>query len=203
MKIIFLTILVICSFLKASEQQLYSYKLFNNQFQAVFPDEPQKKSVANVLTKEEFISKIPPEYQNQLSNKKLNEIYENVMESSYAYIYLDTKNKISYVASSGLSNTSHENYQWDGIKADIDKVIKDSASAEGMKIVKFDSKLFKKSDKYIAHYSYFHSVEGTVMYHDVKQIYFKDKMFRWSVGSPNPNNNQIFDTYQQYVDVLQ
>lgn len=203
MKIIFLTILAICSLLEASEQQLYSYKLFNNQFQAVFPAEPQKKSVANVLTKEEFISKIPPEYRNQLSNKKLNEIYENVMESSYAYIYLDTSNKISYVAGSGLSNTSHENYQWNGIKEYFDTLIRDSASAGGMKIVKFDSKLFKKSDKYIAHYSYFHSVEGTVMYHDVKQIYFKDKMFRWSVGSPNPNNNQIFDTYQQYVDVYQ
>lgn len=186
-----------------SAQGLYTYKLFNNKFQAMFPAEPTRYSSGNVMSKEEFIRSLPTEYKNQLTNQQLEQIYQTAIESSYYYMYLDRPNAVTYTCSTAFSGLTHQNYIWQGMKALLDKSIADTLkSVNNPRVFKFNSTLDKKNDKYIAIYSYSFDQDGITMYQNVKQIYYKDKMYRWSIGSPNNTGKMIFEKNQKYADLL-
>lgn len=187
-------------------QDFYSYKLFDNKFQAIYPGEPSIQNIPKEVLNPETIKKsIPYEYRKELTQKKIDEIVSYTimkLRSSQPYIYVDKINQISYSSQSMPSQLEHKNYIWHGIKNTLDDLIKKGLKADNRKIIDFSSSLYKKTNTYIAIYTSTYIMEGQKVYSSTKHIYYKDKIYKWTLGYVNKNNKSIFDNYRKYCKAI-
>lgn len=185
----------------------YIYKLFDNKFQAVFPNSPSIQEIPKeLLNRNNILKSLPPEYVKELTQKQIDKVLNDtieIMRSSQPLIYADMVNKRSYTAQSMPSGLEHENYIWSGIKNMLDKQIKDVVKTDNRTLINFSSTLDKDNDVYIAIHSNSYYLEGQKVYSSTKQIYYKDRSYKWSVSYVDKNDQNIFDEYQHNVKVLQ
>lgn len=187
-------------------QDFYSYKLFNNKFQAVFPGEPSVQHIPKEALNPKVIeNSLPYEYRKKLTKKEIKKIVSDAIitiKKSQPYIYTDKTNQLSFTSQSVPSNVEHKNYIWSGIKKTLDGIVKQGLRANGMKLINFSSTIDKKKDTYIAIYTSSFFIEGQKMYSSTKHIYYKDKIYKWTVGYVNLNDKYIFDNYKSNCKVI-
>ncbi len=190
----------------AYAQEFYTYKLFDNKFQAVFPGNPSIQEIPKELLDPIAIEKsLPYEYKKELSESQIKKIVlETIkqMKASEPYIYIDNINKISFTSQSLSSNLEHKNYIWDGIQKQIDEILKSTLKADNRKLIDFSSTLDKKNNTYIALYTSYYLLDGQKVYSSTKQIYFKDKIYKWSVSYIDAANRIIFDKYKENCQII-
>lgn len=188
------------------QNNYYIYKLFDNKFQAIFPDKPSLQQIPKELLNPKFLLKrLPYEYTNKLSKKQLDKVVANAIlqvKNNQPYIFSDTINQISYTSQTMPSNLEHENYLWSGMKDMIDKQIKDILKADNRTTINFSSKLDKYNDTYIAVYTSNYFQDGEKVYSSTKHIYYKDNIYKWTISYVNQSNKNIFDEYQHNVKVI-
>lgn len=96
----FILLLSISSGLYA--QDFYTYKLFTNEFQAVFPGEPSMQQIPReVLDPKVIESSIPYEYRKNLTKKQIKKIVSNItirLKSSQIFTYTDKTTKLSFIS---------------------------------------------------------------------------------------------------------
>lgn|GEM_PF-1321276 len=184
----------------------YIYKLFDNKFQAIFPDSPSIQAIPKeLINPTTILNSIPYKHRKDLSQKQIDKILKNTiseMKNMQPYIYTDTTNQISYTSQMMPSKLEHKNYIWSGIKNTIDNLIKEPVIADNRTIVEFTSTLDKYNDTYTAIYTLIFFMDGQKVYATTKQIYYKDKSYKWTVSYVNKEDKSIFDDYQHNVKVL-
>jgi len=189
-----------------SETNYYLYELFDNKFQVVFPGAPSIQEIPEELLNRNYILKsLPYEYTKELTQKQIDDILDNTIEkmkNSQPYIFTDTKNQMSFTSQSMPSGLEHKNYLWSGMKNTLDKQIKDILKTDGRTIIDFTSSLDKYIDTYIAIYTNSYYLEGQKIYSTTKHIFYKDKVYKWSVSYVNKEDKTIFDEYQHNVKIL-
>ena len=187
-------------------QDFYTYKLFNNEFQAVFPGQPSVQEIPEELLDSKAIeNSLPYEYRKELTQKQINKIVSDTMNQfkmSQPYIYTDMNNQLSFTAQTMPSQVEHKNYIWSGIKNLLDDLVKKGLKANKANIINFSSSLDKNKDTYIAIYTYSYYIEGQKVYSSTKHIYYKDKIYKWTVGYVNKANKSIFDNYKKHSKVI-
>ena len=187
-------------------QDFYTYKLFNNKFQAIFPGEPTIQKIPKELLDSKAIeNSLPYEYRKELTQKQINKIVSDTMNQfkmSQPYIYTDMNNQLSFTAQTMPSQVEHKNYIWSGIKNLLDDLVKKGLKANKANIINFSSSLDKNKDTYIAIYTYSYYIEGQKVYSSTKHIYYKDKIYKWTVGYVNKANKSIFDNYKKPSKVI-
>lgn len=124
------------------------------------------------------------------------------MKNSQPYIYTDTINQISYTSQIMPSGLEHKNYLWSGIKNMLDKQLKDILKADNRTVISFSSSLDKYNDKYIAIYTSSFFMDGQKVYSTTKHIYYKDKIYKWTITYVDKSDKKIFDEYQHNVKVI-
>ena len=101
-------------------QDFYTYKLFGNKFQVIFPGEPYIQDIPKELLDPVRIeNSIPYKYKKGLSQYQIKKLVSNTiqqMKNSIPYAYTDKINKLSFTAQSLPSQLEHKNYIWHGIK---------------------------------------------------------------------------------------
>ena len=79
-------------------QDFYSYKLFDNKFQAVFPGQPYIQDIPEELINQRTIeNSIPYKYKKDLSRKQIRKLVSDTiiqMKNSTPYAYTDKINKL-------------------------------------------------------------------------------------------------------------
>lgn len=200
----FIVLILISSGLNA--QDFYSYKLFDNKFQAVFPGEPSIQHIPKELLDPRAIEKsLPYEYKKQLTQKQIKKFVSDTiiqMRNSRPYVYIDKSNQLSFNSQSMPSQLEHKNYIWSGIKNLLDDLVKKGLKADNRKLIDFSSTLDKKRDTYIAIYTSSYFMEGQKVYSTTKHIYYKDKIYIWTLGYVNKANKNIFDSYKNHCKVI-
>lgn len=186
--------------------EYYTYKLFNNKFQAVFPDEPSLQEIPiELLNPKEIEKSFPYKYTKELNQKQIDKIVQEAivnLKNNQPYIYADTNNQISYSAQMQPSSLEHKNYIWSGIKKQIDEIIKNSLKIEKRTLINFSSTLDKENDTYVAIYTSSYFLDSQKVYSSTKHIYYKDKVYKWTVSYINESNKNIFDEYEHNVKIL-
>ena len=186
--------------------KLYVYKLFNNKFQTIFPDKPYLQPIPKeVLDPTKLLQSLPYKYREQLSKKQLDNIVSDtikIIKNNQPYVYTDKSRQLSFSVQSTPSNLKHNNYIWHGIKERIDENICLPLKASGRDILSFSSTLDKKNDTYIAIYSYSYFMEGQKVYGKTKEIYYKNKTYKWHIGYVHKSDENIFDDYQHNIKIL-
>lgn len=184
----------------------YIYKLFDNKFQAVFPDSPNIQEIPKELLNPNYLLKaLPKEHLKKLSQKQIDKILADTIEkmkNSQPYIYTDTTNQISYTSQTMPSGLEHKNYLWSGIKDMLDKQLKDVLKADKRTIIDFASSLDKYNDKYIAIHTTSYLMEEQKVYSTTKHIYYKKEIYKWTVTYMDKSNKSIFDDYHHNVKIL-
>lgn len=187
--------------------EYYTYKLFNNKFQAVFPDEPSLQEIPKELLNPKEIEKsFPIKYTKELTQKQIDKLVQDVivnLKNNQPYIYADTNNQIAYSAQMQPSFLEHKNYIWSGIKKQIDEIIKDSLKIDNRTLINFSSTLDKEKDTYVAIYTSSYFLDSQKVYSSTKHIYYKDKVYKWTVSYVNESNKFIFDEYQHNIEILE
>ena len=187
--------------------EYYTYKLFNNKFQAVFPDEPSLQEIPKELLNPKEIEKsFPIKYTKELTQKQIDKLVQDVivnLKNNQPYIYADTNNQIAYSAQMQPSFLEHKNYIWSGIKKQIDEIIKDSLKIDNRTLINFSSTLDKEKDTYVAIYTSSYFLDSQKVYSSTKHIYYKDKVYKWTVSYVNESNKFIFDEYQHNIKILE
>lgn len=190
-----------------SEDEFYTYKLFNNKFQAVFPDTPTLKEFPReALNLKYIIESLPYEYKKELSKKQIEKIAMDTIEkvkNSQPYIYSDTINQVSYTSQNFPSGLEHKNYLYSGIKSQIDKIVKDALKVDNRTIIEFSSTFDKYNDKYIAIYTSYYYLDGQKVYSTSKHIFYKEQVYKWSVSYFDKKDKRIFDEYHHNVKILE
>ena len=97
----------------------------------------------------------------------------------------------------------HKNYIWSGIKKQIDEIIKDSLKNDNRTLINFSSTLDKEKDTYVAIYTSSYFLDSQKVYSSTKHIYYKDKVYKWTVSYVNESNKFIFDEYQHNIKILE
>lgn len=189
-----------------NNSKYYIYKLFNNKFQAVFPDNPSIQEIPTELLDPKAIAiKLPYEYIKELSKKQVDKIIADTilqMKNNQPYIYTDKINKMSYTAQTTPSGLEHKNYIWPGIKSMIDNLIKATVKTDNRTLIAFSSTLDKYNDSYTAIYTSSYFLEDQKVYTSTKHIFYKDKVYKWSVSYVDSSNKDIFDNYKGNVKLL-
>lgn len=184
----------------------YIYELFDNKFQAIFPDTPSIQEMPNeLLDPKTIMQSLPYEYIKQLSKKQIDKILADTIEkmkNSQPYIYTDVTKQISYISQTMPSGLEHKNYIWSGIKNILDKQLKDVLRADNRTVIDFSSSLDKYNDEYVAIYTSSLIMDGQKVYFTTKHIYYKDKVYKWTVSYVNEADKTIFDEYQHNVKIL-
>lgn len=187
-------------------QEFYSYKLFDNKFQAVFPGEPSIQQYPKELLDPKSIEKsLPYEYTKQLSQKQIKKIVSDTiikLKNRQSYIFTDKINRISFTAQSMPSELEHKNYIWSDIKKLLDDMTYNELKGNNQELIEFSSTLDKKKNTYIAIYTSIYFMEGQKVYSSTKKIYYKDKLYRWHIGYTNKKDKKIFDSYRQHCKVI-
>lgn len=191
----------------AFAQDYYVYELFNNKFQAAFPGRPSISDLPKDLLDADRLEKLLPyEQKKHLTQKQIKKIALDTIKqlrNSQPYVYFDKVNKITFTALSIPSNLEQKNYKWSSIKQLLDDLIKKGLKTANQTLIKLSSTLDKNKSTYIAIYSYSYFVEGQKFYSSTKNIYYKDKSYKWTVTSVNKNNKNIFDKYSKYCKVIE
>lgn len=186
--------------------EFYTYNLFYNKFQAVFPGEPTIQEIPIEQIDPIALEKmIPYKYKKDMSQTQVEKLVANMiiqMKNSQPYIYVDNINQIWYKSQTMPSQMKHENYMYSGIKNTLDNIIKDSLKADDRTLINFSSTLDANNNTYIAIYDSNYFIEGKKVYTSTKHIYYKDSVFKWSVSYLDSKNKKIFDTYEKNVKIL-
>jgi hypothetical protein len=186
--------------------EYYTYKLFDDKFQAVFSGEPSLQEIPEELINPKEIEKsFPIKYTKELTQKQIDTLVQETisnMKNNQSYIYTDTYNQIAYSAQTLPSFLEHKNYIWSGIKKQIDEIIKDSLKNDNRTLINFSSTLDKENDTYVAIYNLNYIFDGQKVYSSTKHIYYKDKVYKWTVSYVNESNKFIFDEYQHNIKIL-
>ena len=189
-----------------NRQEYYTYKLFDNKFQAIFPDEPSLQEIPKELLNPKEIEKsFPIKYTKELTQKQIDKLVQDVivnLKNNQSYIYTDRDKQISYSVQTQPSLLEHKNYIWSGIKKQIDEIIKDSLKNDNRTLINFSSTLDKENDTYVAIYNLNYIFDGQKVYSSTKHIYYKDKVYKWTVSYVNESNKFIFDEYQHNIKIL-
>lgn len=191
---------------KNTSKQFYTYKLFNNKFQVVFPDEPTLQKIPKELIDPKTILKsISHKYAKNLTKKQRDEVvFQTIklIKKTIQYNYIDESNQISYIAQTMPSEPEHKNFIILGMKQQIDNFTQSSLKATGNNIIEFTSILDKDNKIYTAIHTSSFFYEGQKAYTSTKHIIYKDKVYRWSISYTNKNDKPIFDNYKYKVKVL-
>ncbi|MAC83380.1 MAG: hypothetical protein CL624_04525 [Arcobacter sp.] len=189
-----------------TETNYYIYKLFNNKFQAVFPDSPSIQEIPKELLNPNSIKKsIPYKYRKELNTKQLNKIIADIIEkmrNSQPLKYTDEKNQVSYTLQELPSGLEHKNYMWSGAKNMLDNLSKEPLQIDNRTLVDFTSSLDKYNDTYIAIYTSTYILDGQKVYSTTKHIYYKDRIYKWTMSYIDQSKKDIFDKYQHNVKIL-
>lgn len=200
----FLVLMFISSGLHA--QNFYSYKLFDNKFQAVFPGEPSVQHIPKELLDPKTIERsLPYEYKKQLTQKQINKIVSDVIKRNniQAYQYSDRANQIAFTSQSMPSALKYDVGEYkQSTKQMLDKSIKDPLRVDGRTIINFSSTFNRKKNTYIAIHTSSYFLEGQKRYSSTKQIIYKKKVYKWTVMYPSLNDKHIFDDYQKHCKVI-
>lgn len=205
-KILSLIVAILLSSNMLYAQEFYTYKLFDNKFQVVFPGEPSIQHIPNeLLDPKQIENSLPYEYKKQLSQQQIKQIVSDTITTiinNQLYIYSDTNNQVAYIAQSVPSKIEDKNYKWSGIQNKIDKLLKDALIADNRVVISFSSTYDKNDYLYTALYTTTYMLEGQKIYSNTKHIYYKDKVYKWTVQYANKISKNIFDTYQQNVKLI-
>lgn len=196
----------LASFLGAQEFKIF--KLYNNSFQAVFPDKPTILKVPKELLSPEFIKKsIPDSYKNQLSQREINEIVANAIEQTEnisSFEYIDRVRKIGYTLHNVPSMLEPKNYRWAGIKQQLDELLRNEMPSADWTLTSFSSTFDKNEQTYTAYSSAYYQLEGRKVYISTKRIFHKDRSYKWSISSiDSPLSKTLFEKYSIHCKVLQ
>lgn len=188
-----------------NEANYYIYKLFNNKFQAIFPDTPSVQKIPQELLNPSSIKKsLPYKYRKELSPKQLNKIIADIIEkmkNSQPLIYTDEQNQMSFTSQELPSGLEHKNYLWSGAKNMLDNLNKETLKSDST-LIDFTSSLDKYNDTYIAIYTSTYTTEGQKIYSTTKHIYYKDKIYKWTMSYLDKSKKNIFDEYQHNVKLI-
>jgi hypothetical protein len=207
-KIVFLMLFASLLFsLPLSEQKFYSYKLFDNEFKAMFPAKPTVLEVPKELLDPKRIEQsIPYEYKKRLTRQEIDEIIANIVKKNHikAYQYIDKRNKIVITAQSLPTSLKNDIGRYkQSIQEKLDKAIIEGSNADGNTIISFSSKFKKKQNTYIAIYSSSYVMNNQKIYLSTKQIFYKRKVYKWTVQSFSKSDNGIFDEYKKFCQVIE
>lgn len=198
-------VLLVIIFNELSAQEFSIFKLYNNKFEAVFPQKPTIQEMPkDYLDPKKLEDSMPLEYKNKLSKverKKViaDYISKNTIES---YEYYDNVNHITYTSSSFASQLEHKNYIHLGIQKFLDDNLKYVINGQNQNLIDFSSKLDRNNDIYIAYYTTSFQNNGQIFYISSKQIYYKDKVYKWNMTYVNYANKEIFNKYEQYCKII-
>jgi len=207
-KIVFLMLFASLLFsLPLSEQKFYSYKLFDNEFKAMFPSKPTVLEVPKELLDPRKIEQaIPYKYRKQLTKEELDGIIAKIVNKNRikAYEYIDQTNKaVITVQSLPSSLKSDVGSYKQSIKNILDKTIMDGIKVGGNTIISFSSKFNKGKNTYIAIYSYSYEMNNQKVYVSSKQIFYKRKVYKWTVQSFSKSDNSIFNKYKKFCKIIE
>ncbi len=191
-------VLLLCVASGLYAQNFYTYKLFDDKLQAVFPANPEvvpiPKAYLDAIKKGIVLSKQENLTQNQI-DRIANEIKKNIK----AYQYMDNANQITYSLMSGPSYIATYRQKE---KNKIDKTIKGIMRAEGRKFLKFSSKTSSSKNSYTAIFTTSFMQGGQKVYASTKRIYNAKYIYKWTMIYRDYSDKQIFDKYQDSVKVL-
>jgi len=188
-------------------QDFYSYKLFNNKFQAVFPGKPSLEPISDkVFNRKRIENLIPSEYRKKSSPKEIKEMVSQAIQEikdRKVYYYNDNDNYLSFTFSARPSHLSESNYRYSGIKKILDKQALGGLEVYGAtKLIEYSSIYDRKKSTHVALYTFSFFNEGQKMYGSTKHIFYKDNIYVWSIRYLKLSDKSIFDNYQEYVKVL-
>ena len=192
--------------LPLSEQKFYSYKLFDNEFKAMFPAEPTVLEVPKELLDPKRIEQsIPYEYRKQLTKKELDRIVENIVKKNAikAYQYIDQTNKVLITVQSlpTLLKRDVGRYKQSN-KKKFDEAIISGVEANGNTIISFSSEFDKKQNSYISIFTSSYFMGTQKVYVSTKQIFYKRKSYKWTVQNFSKSDSTIFDKYAKKCQVI-
>jgi len=167
-----LSIIIICLLNSSYADSTYKYKIFNNEFQAVFPNEPNKKYIPNPF-----------------KNKDVE-----------VYTYFDEQNKLVFQVQ---IMDIHIKYNTKKLQNLIDMSIKKSLPIYNKQIVDFSSSFNQYNNSYVVIYTSLEYIEGQAVYQSIKEIVYKDRIYKWCVTYQNFNNKSIFNKYSKYCKLIE
>lgn len=196
-------VFLILMFNELLSQELYIFKLYNNKFEAVFPQEPTvQKMPKEYFDPKKIENSMPLEYKNKLSKVEIEKVIADFISNNIeTYAYYDDINYILYSSSSFDSQLEHKNYIYSDIQKILDDNLKHAINIEHQNLLEFSSKIDKNNDTYIAHYTTSILKNGQIYYISSKQIYYKDKVYKWNMTYPDYAQKKIFDKYEQYCKI--
>ena len=156
-------------------QDFYAYKLFDNQFQAVFPEEPKQFLPGGKVST----------YRYSDPDGRF-----SIIASSSLFV-LD-KNIVRF------EKNSLDSY----IKKDVQAGIKNMPLFSSYSLIDFSSSFDKKKNMYIATHTFSFLYNGSKMYQSTKKIIQSSKEYKWSVKYINLDDKYIFDGYEKYSKIL-
>jgi flagellar basal body-associated protein FliL len=176
-------ILLISFALGLEAQGFNTYKLFNNEFQAVFPDKPQELVPTN-MNPESYLNKV------QKFDMKI-------------YQYGDNAKGLNFISQSSTSplklNIGEYNESTKGI---LDKSLIDALTSSGHTLISYSSTLNKKQNLYILIVKSSYYLEGVKRYVSTKHLLYKKRVYRWTVTHTNVKDKYIFDKYEAQCKIL-
>lgn len=188
-------------------QDFYTYKLFNNEFQAVFPGEPSIINIPAELLNPEIIEKsIPYKYKKELTQQQIKKVVSDIVNRNniQAYQYADRDNQIAYTSQSTLSGFEYDIGEYkQNTKKLLDETIVEPLKSEGQNIISFSSDFNRKNNIYIAFVTSSYFIEGVKRYKSTKHIIYKKKSYKWTVMYGNIQEKQIFDDYSNDCKVIE
>ncbi|HIP13706.1 MAG TPA: hypothetical protein EYG73_13440 [Arcobacter sp.] len=187
-------------------QDFYSYKLFDNKFQVIFPGEPSVQHIPKELLDPKAIEKsIPYEYKKKLTQKQIEKLISDIINRNniQAYIYGDKVNQIAFTSQSMPSALKYDVGEYkQSTQKMLDKSIKDTLKTDGRTIINFSSIFNRKENTYIAIYTSSFFTEGQKRYASTKQIIYKKKVYKWTVVYSSLSDKYVFDNYQIHCKVI-
>ena len=144
------------------------------------------------------------EYKNKLSKIEREKVIADFVSknSIESYEYYDNTNYIVYTSSSFASQLEHKNYIHSNIQKFLDDNLKYAINGQNQNLIDFSSKLDRNNDTYIAYYTASFQNNGQIFYISSKQIYYKDKVYKWNMTYINYADKKIFDKYEQYCKIV-
>lgn len=191
---------------QVNSNKFYTYSLFNNSFQAVFPGEPTIQEIPIEQIDPNALEKmIPYKYKKDMNQNQVEKLIADMilqMKNNQPYIYVDNLNKIWYSSQTIPSKMEYKDYRHSDTKDMLDTVIKDGLKADGSSLIDFSSTMDVQNNIYVALYDTTYFMEGTKIYASTKQIYHEDKIYKWRVSYVDRENKRIFDNYQHDVKII-
>jgi len=193
----------------AFSQDLYTYELFNNKFQAVFPSEPSLQSTPDgLLDPKRVEGLLPPEYKKTLSPKQLkNAVSEGILllKKNKTYFYNDSGSNLRFTSSIRPSGLTESNYKHPEIKKMMDQVALaglSSTETPDAKLINWSSIYNRDNSTHIALYTFSFFIDGIKIYCSKKNIFHKEHIYQWSVYYRKLSDRSIFENYQEHAKVL-